>query len=340
MSNNAKPVRVSCLGFVFDPFAQEAIRSIVPPGVELTFCEKNTGIPENLYADADVLVVVAAITEDMLAHAPHVRFIQKWGTGYDKIDLDAAARRGIPVAITAGANAETIAEHAVTLMLATSRHLSMADRALREGRWIPSELRPISHRVRGKTVGIIGMGNIGRAVARMLKGFDVEILYTKRSGPLSEDKAEGGRFVELPELLERSDIVSLHMPGGAANRNLLDAAALARMKRGAILINVARGELVDEVALLKALQNGQLAGAGLDVFAQEPLPAGSPLCDLPNVVLTPHSAGSVSEDVGMMAAHAFRNVAAFLEGRPLPAADVIVDPQAEPWRSKRLQNAR
>ncbi len=335
MNDTAVPLRVLCLGFVFDALAQADIRSVAPPGLELAFSEQHLDIPEGYLERADILVVVSPVTEDMLARAPNVRFIQKWGSGYEKIDLDAAARRGIPVAITAGANAQTIAEHTVALMLATLRRIVVADRAVREGRWIPSELRPVSQRLRGKMVGIVGMGTIGRAVAGMLAGFDAKILYNKRGGPLPDDTAKGWRFADLPMLLEQSDIVTLHCPGGAANRGMIDTAAIARMKRGAVLINVARGELVDEDALISALRDGHLAGAGLDVFRQEPLQAGSPLRDLDNVVLTPHAAGSVGEDVALVAEHAFRNIAAFAEGRRLDPADVIVDPGAEPWRSKR-----
>lgn len=330
-------VEVSCLGFVFDPFAQEEIRRIAPPGLKLSFYEGHADIPDKYLEKAQVLIVVAPVTEALLARAPHVRFIQKWGTGYDKIDLDAAARRGIPVAITAGANAGIVAEHAVTLMLAASRHVARADRALRQGNWIPFQLRAVSHSLHGKTVGIIGMGNIGRAVARMLGGFDVEILYNKRGGPLSDGTAEDGRFAGLRELLERSDIVTLHCPGGAANRHMIDAAAIALMKPGAVLINVARGELVDEDALVDALRVGRLSAAGLDVFAKEPLPPDSPLRELDNVVLTPHAAGSVGEEVALVATHALRNVVAFEQGRPLNPSDVIVDPDAEPWRGKRLE---
>jgi D-3-phosphoglycerate dehydrogenase len=328
---SSPPVQVSCLGFVFDPVAQEAIRRVAPAGLALTFSDKQRDIPDALLADCEVLMVVAPVTAEMIARAPRLRFIQKWGTGYDKIDLDAAARRGVPVAITAGANADTIGEHAVTLMLTVLRRVIVADRALREGRWIPNELRPVSRRLFGKTIGIVGMGNIGRAVARMLHGFNTELLYTKRGGRLADEAALGATFVSLPELLRRSDIVTLHCPGGAANRHMIDRAALAAMKPGAVLINVARGDLVDEAALIAALRSGHLSGAGLDVFAEEPLPAGSALRGFDNVVLTPHAAGSVADDIGRMARHAFENVEAFLRGEPIRPADLIVGPQHPAW---------
>ena len=330
-------IRVSCLGFVFDPLAQREIAAIAPPGIKLSFTDASTGIPDSFLTDADALIVVTPVTEAMLARAPRLRFIQKWGTGYDKIDLRAAARRGIPVAITAGANADTVAEHAVTLMLAVLRRLVVADRAVREGRWIPGELRPVSRRLTGRTVGLVGMGNIGRSVARMLRGFGTQTLYYKRGGPVDDEAALGVRYVQLNELLAQSDIVSLHCPGGAANRHMFDAGALSRMKPGGVLVNVSRGELVVEEALIAALESGYLSGAGLDVFAEEPLPDGSPLRGFSNVVLTPHSAGSVIDDISRMGRHALANVQTFFDGGALPAADVIVDPEADPWRGMRVE---
>ncbi|MCS0494483.1 phosphoglycerate dehydrogenase [Ancylobacter sp. MQZ15Z-1] len=321
-------VRLACLGFVFDRHAQALIRQGAPAGFELAFAERPQDMSEAMLAESEVLLVTAPVTDAMMARAPRLRFIQKWGTGYDKIDTEAARRRGIAVAITAGVNADTIAEHAIALMLATLRRIPLADRALREGRWISGEIRPVGQRLYGKTVGIVGFGNIGRAVARQLRGFDGEVLYFTRGGPVAGELAHGARFVPFEELLAQSDIVTLHCPGGAANAGMFDAAALARMKPGATLVNAARGDLVVEADLVAALTSGRLAGAGLDVFAEEPLRADSPLRSLDNVVLTPHSAGSLMDDVPIMAAHAFRNITAFLGGETLPARDVVVPPAA------------
>jgi phosphoglycerate dehydrogenase-like enzyme len=211
-------------------------------------------------------------------------------------------------------------------MLAVMRRIVVADAAVRDGRWIPSELRPHTRRLFGRTVGIVGFGNIGRAVARQLRGFETTILYYKRGGRVDDGAALGATYCELDELLSRSDIVSLHCPGGAANRRMIDRARFIAMKPGAIFINVARGELVVEQDLVAALTSGHLSGAGLDVFAEEPLPLGSLLRELPNVVLTPHSAGSPMEDVAIMARHAFDNIVAFLAGRAIRPADLIVAP--------------
>jgi len=330
MNDNAQPgrrYRVACLGFVFDPFAQGVIDRIAPGNFDLSYAERPEDTTEAMLTESDMLLVVAPVTDGMMAKAGHVRFIQKWGTGYEKIDVAAAARHGITVAITAGANANTVAEHAVTLMLTAMRRIVVADRAVREGRWIPAELRPVSQRLHGKTVGIVGFGNIGKAVARQLRGFDCRILYYKRGGPVADEAASGARYAGLDELYAQSDVVTLHCPGGAANRGMIDGAALAKMKRGAVLINVARGELVVEDDLVAALENGQLSAAGLDVFAEEPLAPGSALRGLENVVLTPHSAGSLVDDIAIMANHSFENMLAFQRGERIRAADLIVDPE-------------
>ncbi len=323
----AGPVRVACLGFVFDPVAQAIVRDVAPPGFALSFAEKPEQMTDAMFAESDIFMGVAAVTDDMMRRAPRLRLIQKWGAGYDQIDVKAAERRGIAVAVTAGVNANTISEHAILLMLAVLRRLILADRALREGRWITGELRPQSRKLFRKTVGIVGFGNIGRAVARYLKGFETTTLCYSRTRP-PEDVLQGlnATYVPFDRLLAESDVVTLHCPGGGANTGLINKNTIAKMKPGAALINTARGNLIVEDDLVDALLSGRLSGAGLDVFAEEPLRAGSRLRRLDNAVLTPHSAGSIIDDVGLMAGHAFENIQSFLRGAPIRAADVIVTP--------------
>lgn len=317
-------IHVACVGFVFDEAAQAIIRAVAPTGFQLVFSERPEALDAATLARAEFLLTVAPTTDAMMRQAPRLRLIQKWGTGVDKIDLAAAERHGIPVTITAGANAASIAEHTILLMLATLRRIVVADRSVRDGRWEPAALRPTSRTLWGRTVGILGFGSIGRAVARRLRGFEARVVYYTRSGRAEE--AAGASFVAFDRLLAESDVLTLHCPGGVKNRHLIDAAALARMKPGAVLINTARGELVDEQALVAALEAGGLGGAGLDVFDPEPLPAGSRLRDLPQVVLTPHAAGSVPDDVAPMARHAFANMERALRGEAFPAADIVVAP--------------
>jgi phosphoglycerate dehydrogenase-like enzyme len=211
-------------------------------------------------------------------------------------------------------------------MLTVMRNVVPADRALRAGHWIPGELRPRSQRLYGKTVGIVGFGNIGNALARQLQGFATKVLYYKRSGRLADEADYGATYVGLDELYARSDVVTLHCPGGAQNRHMINRAAFGKLKPGAVLINVARGELVVEQDLVDALTSGTLSGAGLDVFSEEPLRPGSRLRELDNVVLTPHSAGSLMDDIAIMAAHSFENIRAFFDGERIRPADLIVEP--------------
>lgn len=318
-------VRVACIGFVFDPAAQDIIREVAPEGFAVSFAHDPADVTPQQLAESDFLMTVAPVTEETFQQAPRLRMIQKWGSGYDKIDLAAAERHGVLVAITAGVNASVIAEHTVLLILAAMRRLIVADRAMREGRWISGTLRPELRKLEGKTVGILGFGNIGRAVARMLQGFGARVLYNRRRGPDAEIR--DAEYAGFDRLLAESDILTIHCPGGAATRNLVDGAAIARMKPGAIIVNTARGEIVDEAALVAALRSGHLAGAGLDVFQPEPLPAASPLRDFDNVVLTPHIGGSVIDHVAPMAQHGFTNMQRFLNGEPLPEADLIVVPK-------------
>jgi phosphoglycerate dehydrogenase-like enzyme len=244
------PISVVCSGFVFDDAAQAVIRQHAPARFALTFAERPDDVTPAMLADADALLTVAFVTDPMMRAAPRLRFIQKWGSGYDKIDTAAAARHGIAVAITSGVNSDTVAEHAITLMLTVMRNVLVADRALRDGRWIPGELRPRSQRLYGKTVGIVGFGNIGRALARQLQGFAANVLYHKRGGPVADEATCGATYAGLDELYARSDVVTLHCPGGTQNRHMIDRAAFAQMKPGAVFINVARGELVVEADLI------------------------------------------------------------------------------------------
>lgn len=321
-------IRVACIGHVFIPMARPIIQAVAPQGFELLFSEKHGPDTDKWLETSDFLFVTSPVDEDMIRRAPRLQMIHKWGIGVDKIDLDAAQRHGVYVAITAGANAATVSEHAVMLMLAVLRRLTLADRAMREGRWITAQIRPQARKLLGKAVGIMGFGNIGRAVARRLQGFEVRILYHDVMGPFKDvEKELGAAYVTKDELLAQSDIVTLHAPGGDANRKLINQTALSKMKPGAILINTARGDLIDEDALVDFLTAGHISGAGLDVFEPEPLAAGSRLRKFDNVVLTPHSAGSVMDNVEPMAAHGFRNMLRLLEGKEIPAADRVVTPE-------------
>jgi D-3-phosphoglycerate dehydrogenase len=262
-----------------------------------------------------------------LATASKLRLIHKWGIGVDAIDLKAARETGVGVAITAGGNAHAVAEHTILLMLATLRRLPLVDHAMRDGRWMFKEMRVQCQQVLGKTIGIVGAGNIGRAVARRLQGFEANVTYYDPVRvPADLEKAWNLTFVPMDQLLAQSDIITLHCPGGEENHHLIGTEAFAKMKKGGVLVNAARGEIVDEKALVAALKSGHLMGAGLDVFEQEPI-GDSPLLKFDNVVLSPHTAASVFDNVERVARHAFNNMLRVLEGEPLPEADVVVPPR-------------
>ncbi len=246
----------------------------------------------------------------VIANSPALRVIARVGVGVDSIDLDAATAHGIAVTVTPGANEGTVADHTVALMLAAVRRISEHDAAVRRGEWN----RTGEHSawlLSGGTVGLIGFGHIGRIVAARLRGFDVRVLV---NDPV-EPREPAVEAVDLDTLLAAADVVSLHVPLLPSTRGLIGARELALMRPGAILVNTARGGVVDEAALVDALQSGRLRAAALDVFADEP-PAGSRLLRLPNVVLSPHIAGLSIRSVRDMARSATISVIDVLHGRP------------------------
>jgi phosphoglycerate dehydrogenase-like enzyme len=235
--------------------------------------------------DADVIWhVLRPLSGADLLQATRLRLVHKFGAGVNTIDIDTATKQGISVANMPGANAPSVAEGAVLLMLATLRRLPALDRATREGRGWPSDpaLGQTVRDIGACTVGLVGYGNIAKQVASIVAAMGAKVLHTSTR----DDGLPGWR--QLPELLAASDIVSLHLPLRDDTRGLLGRAALARVKPGAVLINTSRGAILEESALVDALRGGRLAGAGLDVFDVEPVPPDNPLLSLDNVVLTPH----------------------------------------------------
>ena len=275
--------------------------------------------------DADIAVNIRGrtlFTADILAACPKLRLISMWGTGTDNVDLKAAATRGITVTNTPGANAIAVAEHTLALMLAVVKQLVLADQGVRQGGWP----RNLVLQLRGKRFGIIGTGLIGREVAAMGKGLGLHVVAWTFHPDQKLAAALGLRYIDLPELLRTADIVSLHLRATPDTRHFLNCERLALMQPGAILVNTARGSLVDEVALVDALREKRLAGAGLDVFQTEPLTPGHPLTTLPNVLLSPHAAGMTPEVITTGLAMAVDNIENFLKGTP---THVVAGPRRE-----------
>lgn len=255
------------------------------------------------------------VQNNVLEMLPHVGLVAIFGVGTDAVDLDYLRTRQISVTITSGVLTNDVADLAMGLLLSGARQLCQGDRFVREGRWANGGLA-LGTQVSGKRIGLLGMGNIGQAIARRARGFDMEVLYTDRK-KLAELDYQW--CADLHTLAHESDFLVIAASGGEANRGLIDASVFNVMPKHAWLINIARGSLVDEKALIQALQNGVIAGAGLDVFDDEPnVPAE--LMALDNVVLQPHVASATHETRQKMSDVVFANVAAYFSGTALPNA--------------------
>lgn len=257
------------------------------------------------------------IDDDVLARASQLKLVQLMNVGYDSFNVEGARKAKLPVAVNGGANAISVAEHAVMFILALLRRLTLLDENVRTGKWRggrePTEGgwgRLRIHEVWSQTVGIVGMGRIGQNVAARLRPFEPgEIVYYDPIRPSAErETAMGVRYLPLDELLATADIVTLHVPLMPETRHMIDARALKLMKQDAVIVNTSRGGLIDEAALAEALANGTIAGAGLDVFAQEPPPADHPLFTLKNALLTPHMAGPTWESWPRRFQNCFENI--------------------------------
>jgi len=267
-------------------------------------------------ADVDAIIIRAngCVSAKLMDAAPRLKVIGRHGVGVDAIDLEAARQRGIVVCNTPWANVESVAEQAVGFMIALSKHILRADKAIRQGRW---EVRYeyIGQELRGKTLGLIGMGRIGARVAEICHlAFEMPILYYDLvSYPETEAKL-GAKKVSLEEVLRQADYVSVHVPLTPATKGMIGKQQFDLMKKGAIFINTARGPIVDEAALIEALRSGHLDGAGLDVYAIEPPPKDNPLFQMDNVVLSPHMAAHTEDALREMSMIA-EDVLRVLEGK-------------------------
>lgn len=309
------------------------MRSFAEPAIELvTLGADDDDERRDKLATADAVIVAATpFRADLIAAAHTMRFVQHQGVGYhDTIDMGAFAATGARLATNPTGTTIGVAEHAVLLALAVMRRLAYADAELRQGRWHINALRDESRELAGKTVGYLGMGRIGRAAAQRFRAFDTTGIYHDPAAtlPAKDEAALGVRAAPFDEVLASADIVTLHLPLTEASRHLIDRRALARMKPGAVLINTARGPIVDEAALVEALQSGHLGGAGLDVFETEPPSVASPLMGMRNVVLTPHiSAGTRDAFEAKMEA-VFANLRRYFAGEPVENEVAVTAPAA------------
>ena len=261
----------------------------------------------------------ARFTDGVFAACPRLKMVSIWGTGTDNVDLQAAGRRGITVSNTPGVNANAVAEHTIALMLAVARQLPRLDREMRSGRW-PRELLT---QLLGKTLGVFGTGTIGARVITLGRALGMDVIAWSARSDTARVTALGARPASKEEIVREADVITLHVRLQPETRGFLSRREFALMKRTAILVNTGRGALVEREALIDALRQGKIAGAGLDVFHDEPLKAGDPILALENAVLSPHNAGQTLEVIRDGLLRAVENVENFLKGRP---TDVVVAP--------------
>lgn len=311
---------------VLEPITGEAQARIkaICEGFDLRF--PRSGAPEDfteIIGDARYVVTRGLrFPPEVLDQANALELIHQWGTGIDGIPLDKARERGISVARSPGINAPTVAEGTIALMLATLRRLPQVHANFRAGQWDMPDLWKQSRDLGGCTVGLVGMGAIAHEVAKRLRGFGCEVIYTRASGPSPDLDL---RFVALPQLLAEADIVSLHLPLTETSRHLIGAEAIAQMKPEAILVNTSRGGVVDESALIAALREGRLGAAGLDVFDTEPADPENPLLGLDSTVTLPHVAARTLDNFDRMVSHWAGNIRAHAEGRQIDPACIVIN---------------
>ena len=301
------------LKIIKERFEAEVWSEYAPP-------PKNVIIEKARKVDALVSLLSDKIDAEVFDAAPKLKIVSQLAVGFDNIDVTEATKRGIYITNTPGVLTETTADFAWALLMAVARRVVEADKYVRTGQWKvgwhPSML--LGRDIYGATIGIVGAGRIGQAVARRAKGFNMKILYYDVISRTELEKELGAKRVDLDTLLRESDFVSIHVPLKKETHHLINAEKLKLMKKTAYLINNARGPVVDEKALYAALKEGKIAGAGLDVFEQEPTPADNPLLKLDNVVVAPHISSASHETRSKMAEMVAENLVAFFEGRQPP----------------------
>lgn len=301
------------------PQVADTLAGLMPEGFSLQTVLAKAPEAElvSAVADADFLVLhPATVGASVLRAASRLRLVQLLTAGYDKFDLGLADSLGIPVATNGGANAWAVAEHTVAMLLCIYKRLLECDRSVREGTWRKPITGFNTYEVAGKTLGVIGAGNIGRKVARRFHAFEAKIVYCDAVEVAEIERDLGASRSSLTDLLRQSDIVTLHMPLTAATRGLLGRPELASMKPTAVLLNTSRAELVDDAALVEALTQGRIMAAGVDVFSREPVGADHPLLGAPNVLLSPHVAGHALEGWERRARFAWSNMRNVADGEP------------------------
>lgn len=302
---------------IFNPVISDAAwaigESLRPRQFDIEILSQDADQRARQLAEADFLMGFLRgmpLGPDDYPQLKRVKLIQLLSAGYDGVDLERLKQSGIPLANNGGANSYAVSEHAILLMLAVYRRLPSLDRLVRSGQWKSSRTgEEQEHELAGKTVGIIGAGMIGKTIARRLSGFEVNLIYYDPVRLSADDEAKlRMTYRPLEDLYREADVVSLHAPNNASTRRMINARSLKMMKRDAILINTARGELVDEADLYQALKEGTIWAAGIDAFDREPPDPKNPLFTLPNIVLSPHAAGPTWESWPKRFGNSYANI--------------------------------
>ncbi len=318
---------------IYSPVPEPDVRviadSVLPAGFQLE-CVSKEALPEAIQGAEFLCGFLGQIPTDALvsASAKGLKLVQLMSAGYDNFNLDGARAARLPVSVNGGANAIAVAEHAIMMMLATLKQAHAFDSEVRAGQWRGGPTGATRwYELYQSTVGIVGMGRIGQEVAKRLAGWDARVVYYDpyRLSP-EREQALSAQFMELDDLLRASDAVTVHVPLNAQTRNLIDGESISLMKPTAVLVNTARGGLVDEDALESALREGRILGAGLDVLSEEPAPANHPLFGLPNVLLTPHSAGPTWQSFPRRFNNCFENIQRVARGeKPAWVVEELAD---------------
>jgi phosphoglycerate dehydrogenase-like enzyme len=294
-------------------------RQFLPAGFRFELVEA-ADLPAATRQADYVMGFIGRLADEVITQAPRLKLVQLMSVGYDTFNLGAARAACIPVSVNGGANAIAVAEHAIMLLLAALRRLTELDSQVRAGTWMRGPggaPAPRIYEIWHSTIGIVGMGRIGQEVASRLQNWSARLVYYDPMRlPVEREKALNVTYLPLEELLAEADAVTVHVPLNDVTRHLIDGAALARMKPTAVLVNTARGGLVDEEALAQALLSGEIAAAGLDVLSQEPASADHPLLLLPNTILTPHIAGPTWQSWPRRFENCFANITRVQRGEP------------------------
>lgn len=312
-----KPIILHTARYTSTPW--EILKSVVPEGFEVkTLGELNYDCLIREAVDADYLLVSGRlpIDEGVLSAARHLKMIQRTGVGTEMLDMEAIKRHNIPVYVNAGVNAQSVAEHTLTLILACMKRLPQINQQTHQGIWKKQQAGVTTRELNGKTVALVGMGNIGRLVAQMLQAFGANIIYTDvvRQSVETEQRLGLTYYDSFEAMLPEADVLSFHCPLVKENTEILNQRTLAMMKKSAIVVNTARGKLINPNDLYEVLMSGHLSAAALDTHYEEPIKEGYKLTELDNVILTPHVGGLTFEAFYSMLSGAMENIKAFEEG--------------------------